>query len=423
MSPTRRGVFLYALGIITGFAVTSFSSNYNYMSKMPFSLYKTGPREAYAFNQAVLSHEALDALPGPRDIIKFKDKHLHKDNDSIAKQLHDQIRVLCWVMTSLANLQKKARHVRATWGHRCNKLLFVSDHKDEQFPTIDITVQEGRDHLTAKTMKAFDYIYKYHYDDADWFMKVDDDTYVIVENLRYFLSSQNSSEPIYFGHRFKPYVPQGYYSGGGGYVFSQEALRRFGTRAPGKCSKDSGAEDVEVGKCMYNLGVKTSDSRDVLGRSRFHCFDPSMHIQGSYPDWYYRYDAYGAKKGINSISDYAITFHYIPPDRMYELEFVIYHLAPYGIVGGLQLLNGVPPSTSPTDRPSPTTLGVTSSATTTAKTKPISPSAQPAKNSRSNSNLSKTTTHPAKIDIGSNGNLSKTTTRSAKIDIIKNGSS
>ena len=204
--------------------------------------------------------------------------------------------MLCWVMTSADNLQKKARHVRATWARRCNKLLFVSDHKDDTFPTIDIDVQEGRDHLTAKTMRAFDYIYQHHYDDADWFMKVDDDTYVIVENLRYFLSSKNTSEPIYFGHRFKPFVAQGYYSGGGGYVFSREALRRFGNRTEGMCAKDQGAEDVEVGRCMHKLGVKTSDTRDALSRSRFHCFDPTTHIHGNYPDWYYTYDAYGASK-------------------------------------------------------------------------------------------------------------------------------
>jgi len=71
MSVTRRGVLLYAVGIITGFAVASFSSNYSYMSNATLKMY-TG------LTEAVLTHEQLDALPGPRDIINFKDKHLHK---------------------------------------------------------------------------------------------------------------------------------------------------------------------------------------------------------------------------------------------------------------------------------------------------------------------------------------------------------
>ena len=63
-------------------------------------------------------------------------------------------------------------------------------------------------------------------DEADWFLKADDDTYTIVENLRFLLEDKNSSAPVYFGHKFKPYVDQGYFSGGAGYVLSKEALVR-----------------------------------------------------------------------------------------------------------------------------------------------------------------------------------------------------
>ena len=79
---------------------------------------------------------------------------------------------------------------------------------DPSLPSIDLKVPEGRNNLWGKTKAAFKYIHEHHLDDADWFLKSDDDTFVIVENLRYLLQPYNGSDPIYFGCKFKPYVKQ-----------------------------------------------------------------------------------------------------------------------------------------------------------------------------------------------------------------------
>ena len=46
---------------------------------------------------------------------------------------------------------------------------------------------------------------------------------------------------------------------------------------------------------LFQTGVQAGNSLDNLGRTRFHCFEPAYHLMGTYPDWFYKYDANGAK--------------------------------------------------------------------------------------------------------------------------------
>lgn len=111
---------------------------------------------------------------GPEKDIGF---HSHaNENSTIANQLFNEVRVLCWVMTNPDNHHSKARHVKRTWGSRCNKVIFMSSAEDRELGTVPLPVSEGRNNLWAKTKEAFKYVYKHHFHEFDWFMKADDDT-------------------------------------------------------------------------------------------------------------------------------------------------------------------------------------------------------------------------------------------------------
>ena len=225
--------------------------------------------------------------------------------------------------------------MKATWGKRCDILLFMSSVWDPSLPSVKLDlIHDDRTRLWQKSREAFKYVYKHYRNQADWFLKADDDTFVVMENLRYFLRDHQPSKPIYFGYRLQnkdliklPDKPstmnKDFASGGAGYVLSKEALGRFinialqGKNKHGVCNhmKNMGNEDIEVGHCLESVGVRLMPTIDQFGKIRFHKDDPTR---------------YSNHKGSLCCSNRAISFHHLSPERMVELENILYDLKPNG---------------------------------------------------------------------------------------------
>ncbi|CAF2622327.1 unnamed protein product [Rotaria sp. Silwood2] len=249
------------------------------------------------------------------------------------------VRVLCLILTTPKYILTRAKAVYETWAPQCDRYFFITEslgnnvtskqsNFTEQIPIAPIkNITAGYDHLTQKSTLAFLFAYENYFNDFDWFVKADDDTYVIVENLKTFLSEQNTSEPVTFGYNFKVHVPKGYHSGGAAYVLSRESLRRFygaHNDSTSNCRKDGGSEDVEIANCLRTKGVYPGKSVDKQNRELFHPLPFIDHFRGSFPDWLATYAENPPQGNYNCCSDQTISFHYVKPEEQYLMYFLLY---------------------------------------------------------------------------------------------------
>ena len=191
----------------------------------------------------------------------------------------------------------------ATWGHRCNKILYVMCSNANHTDFLNsCTVTESKRHLMGKVRLMFRHVYEHYLNDYDWFLKADDDTYVIVENLRFLLSFHNPDVAGYLGYHFKRQMAQGYMSGGAGYVISRQGLKKMVEEAfkENVCAVDGYDEDLEIGKCLQMAGVHPFVSYDKYGRETFHTDKVWQHIYGTYPSYLDKY----SWNGLQDVSEF-----------------------------------------------------------------------------------------------------------------------
>ena len=112
-----------------------------------------------------------------------------------------KVRILCYIPTAMRILYTKGLAIKDTWLKRCYETIFFSSEADLSFRTVKLNVGEGPEGITSKTVRsALHPIYENHFIEAEWFLKADDDTYIIIENFKYLLSKRDFNQPFHLGH-------------------------------------------------------------------------------------------------------------------------------------------------------------------------------------------------------------------------------
>ena len=283
-----------------------------------------------------------------------------KNTQTIKISLKDNYNeVLCIIMTSEMTFFERTPVLWNTWAKKCDKTVFACNYAKikkkielnknnskiqelAELPIMELNAIEKYELMDEKVKEIIVKSYEKYSSTFKWFMLVDDDTFVFVENLKSFISTRDFTEPKTFGYKFKALIKTGYLSGGGGILFTLKALQQLHDNIKKRRCNLKGIDygDLFIGECSRKSNVTIDDSRDKYNRERFHALgklfsiiksrnkrikhnfllDLESHYTGNFPDWLAEYSAYDLKKGKECCSEESITFHYTLIEEMYRFS-------------------------------------------------------------------------------------------------------
>jgi glycoprotein-N-acetylgalactosamine 3-beta-galactosyltransferase len=280
-----------------------------------------------------------------------------KSNPAIEREHQmflDSPRLLCLVYTTHANRTEPLQAVIGTWAKRCDGFIAFSDVTDESLGAISMTdasqmLKRGKwfSHEPAGESFSESWVESYHkmwnkaqvmwslvatselIDRYDYFFIGGDDVYLIPDNLRRLLLSSrvktaeglNRTKPIYLGRQLRANAFTLFNSGGSGYVLNRAAVATLYDllslqSSPCLTEKFSSMEDLLVGRCLYEAGIKPLPSTsDVDGRETFHPLSPGVMAAMDPPEWFKRM-AVSSRGGLECCSRESVSFHYLSPSQM-----------------------------------------------------------------------------------------------------------
>nr|XP_054384608.1 beta-1,3-glucosyltransferase isoform X4 [Pongo abelii] len=152
--------------------------------------------------------------------------------------------------------------VKQTWESQASLIEYYSDYTENSIPTVDLGIPNTDRGHCGKTFAILERFLNRSQDKTAWLVIVDDDTLISISRLQHLLSCYDSGEPVFLGERYGYGLGTGGYSyitGGGGMVFSREAVRRL-LASKCRCYSNDAPDDMVLGMCFSGLGISVTHS-------------------------------------------------------------------------------------------------------------------------------------------------------------------
>nr|VZI48906.1 unnamed protein product [Spirometra erinaceieuropaei] len=125
----------------------------------------------------------------------------HGGDAVVAEETRRKIRLFAFISTTSKYAKKRAAYIKATWARRIEGFLFLSNQDDPSIPAIKTV---SNDQMQFQVIDGLLFSYRYNLSDFDYFIKTEDDAYIIPENLRFLLRGFDPSDRIMVGHTPQP---------------------------------------------------------------------------------------------------------------------------------------------------------------------------------------------------------------------------
>ena len=210
------------------------------------------------------------------------------------------MKILISIISTKRYLESRIKLIENTWLKDVENYVIISDYNDESRNTVKITEDETYESNVEKNFKSFTHFYE-KYNDFDWFMNLDDDTFLNYKNLKSTLESYPLDEIFMLGRINYGSLPDdmslNYCSGGAGYIFNKKTLGVL--KDIDMSYNKSRFADANVGMFCRDKGIQ------IIDNELFHQREPE----------YYGFNDEVIKKSV--------TFHYIFNEKFEQLYKLI----------------------------------------------------------------------------------------------------
>jgi glycoprotein-N-acetylgalactosamine 3-beta-galactosyltransferase len=307
-------------------------------------------------SQRILQRKPVCQPQGPMDEIsyiaiqKVQRRLLEQQGQQKATSKQEQFssfsapKVLCMVYTHQGSHDTYLRAIVDTWATQCDGFFAASNVTDESLGAIKLEFPgpESYSNMWQKVLAMWKYVHEHYIDDFDYFHISGDDTYLIPDNLRFYVNSEHVQKllnghmdefsimsrkqnqwkiarprPLLFGfpiHSMGPNSIEQYAGGGCGYTLNREALRLFyetviENGGTGYNQTDS-REDILMSRVLAQHGITCADTRDDNGAFRYLPDNPMSEYRGLH-----KWPGRGIDRrvqchgGLDAFSDETISIH------------------------------------------------------------------------------------------------------------------